>query len=373
MNKPRLMKDRLGNDAVITISHALSTVIEDFAFEQFIVDANNGLESLELKQRVDHVIAILAKYLPTGFDETAVILLSLKRCWNTASNEEGWQSFAVWPLIDYVAVYGLEKPELALKVLKALTPLFTAEFAIRPFIEQHFELTYQHLESWCNDPDEHVRRLVSEGTRPRLPWAKQLKQFRDNPQPIVNLLERLKDDSSRYVQRSVANNLNDISKDHPELVIELCQGWSNDAAENRKWIIKHGCRNLIKLGEPVVFSLLGFTDTPKISVEDFRLEKKQIILGESQEFSFVIKSLSNVEQVLMLDYKIHFVKSNQTRTKKVFKLKTIKLKANKAIHIEKKHLFQLVTIRKYYPGYHSIELIINGNSYGVIDFNLLIK
>ncbi|RLA00641.1 MAG: DNA alkylation repair protein, partial [Gammaproteobacteria bacterium] len=178
------------------------------------------------------------------------------------------------------------------------------------------------------------------------------------------------DDPSRYVQRSIANNLNDISKDHPQLIIELCQRWLIDETDNRKWIIRHGCRSLIKLGNPAVFSLLGFTDEVKISIEQFKVEKSQINVGESLGFSFEIKSTSDAEQLLMIDYKIHHVKGSQKRTNKVFKLKTIKLEANKMIEINKKHSFKVINTRKYYSGLHTIELIVNGKSIGDMDFNL---
>jgi len=370
MSERRLMKEGLNRDAIKRISTVLQTIENDFATHEFIEEAVVGITRLELKQRVSFIITVLAKYLPTDFTVTAEILLKVKDYWDWGDPDDPLSSFAAWPLIDYVAVYGLEDPKRSLAVLKQLTPLFTAEFAIRPFIKQHFSLTYTTLVEWSEDQDEHVRRLVSEGIRPRLPWGKQLTQFRDDPEPIIVLLERLKDDPSRYVRRSVANNLNDISKDHSERVIQLCQAWSVDASDNRQWIIRHGCRSLIKLGESAVFSILGFTENPQFSLENFSIVKNQIKLGESLGFLLTIKSESAVGQHLMVDYKIHHVKANQTCSSKVFKLSTIRLETNDKINIKKNHPFKQISTRKYYSGRHSIELIINGKTIDSLDFTL---
>ena len=177
MSEQRLMKDGLGDDAIARISHVLTILIADFPVQRFTDDALVGLDDLELKQRVDHIIHVLADYLPNDFEATADILLQVKQHWDWGDEDDALSGFAAWPLIDYVAVYGLEHPKQSLKVLKTLTPLFSAEFAIRAFIEQYFELTYQHLLSWCGDSDEHVRRLASEGIRPRLPWGNRLTQL----------------------------------------------------------------------------------------------------------------------------------------------------------------------------------------------------
>lgn len=372
MKTTALMKDQLGQEAVFTLSQSLSAVIDDFPQQQFITAALAGLDSLELKQRVQHIIAVLADYLPDDFSQSSSVLLAVKQVWNDSEQTESWGSFTAWPLIDYVAVYGLDQPELALKSLKALTPLFTAEFAVRPFIEQHFELTYQHLLRWSEDDDEHVRRLSSEGIRPRLPWGKQLTQFRNDPESIFPVLERLKDDSSLYVRKSVANNLNDIAKDHPEKVIQLCQQWLEGATPERQWIIRHALRGLVKSGHPAVFPLLGYAENPKVNIIAFDLTENSIKLGQKVDLFLSLLSHATTSQRLVVDYKMHHVKANGSLSSKVFKWKNITLEPQQSLQLTKFHPFKKITTRQYYSGIHTIELLINGVSYAKAEFELLI-
>lgn len=373
MSEQKLMKDRLGEQAVLEISLVLSRCLTDFPQQQFIKQALTGLNELELKQRVDHLIVILADYLPVGFADAADVLISVKHHWPELSSVDSWGSFTAWPLVDYVSVYGLNQPELALKVLKSLTPLFSAEFAIRPFIIQHFEMTYQHLLRWTNDPDQHVRRLASEGSRPRLPWGKRLTQFCDNPAPIFLILEQLKDDDILYVRRSVANNLNDIAKDHPAEVFRLCQSWSMGASAERQWLIRHALRSLVKTGYSEAFVLLGYSKNPQITISVFKLTNSRIILGNNLEIEMLIESTAVETQKLVIDYKIHHVKANGSRTSKVFKWKNITLDRQQTLALSKSHPFKLITTRNYYAGTHLVELLINGIQYASAEFELRLK
>ncbi len=371
MSQQRLMKEGLGVDAVARIDHVLSILIKDFPSYDFKVSALTGLESLELKQRVNHLIDVLAQYLPNDFQSVATILLQVKQHWDWGEPDDALSGFAAWPLIDYVAVHGLDEPELALTVLKELTPLFTAEFAIRPFIQHHFELSHQYLLDCCDDVDEHVRRLASEGIRPRLPWGIRLTQLCDDPEAIFPILERLKDDNSGYVRKSVANNLNDISKDHPDRVVACCQQWMNDAPSERQRLIRQALRTLVKSGRADVFPLLGYTAKPNIEIVEFVLNKEYIKLGDSIEFSVVLLSDRKQDQSVVLDYKVHHIKANGTTTAKVFKWKNIILQANENIQMRKLHSFAEITTRKYYPGKHSIELLINGKALKKVEFELI--
>ncbi len=367
------MKENLGQNAVVYIAQLLSESKPNFAKELFINDALAGLDDLELKQRVNHIIKVLALYLPEEFEEAAEILTSVKNNWPKPEEADNWFSFAAWPLIDYVAEYGTTNPAVALDVLKALTSLFSAEFAIRTFIEQHFELTYQQLLLWTEDEDEHVRRLASEGLRPRLPWGKQLTQFCDDPTAIFPILDRLKDDSSLYVRKSVANNLNDISKDNPEQVIALCRRWNENAPEDRRWIIRHALRTLIKSGHPEVFPLLGYTSKPKVALNSINLDKVVIELGDTVAITIGLISSSSKTQKMVVDYQIHHVKANGKTTAKVFKRKNITLKPNQKLRLVKQHSFKPISTRKYYSGKHQIELLINGQPYGKKDVELIVE
>jgi len=370
MVEQRLMKDGLGKAAVERIAESLARTIPGFPKKAFAADAEAGLEALELKERVRHIIGVLHKYLPEDFNEVADILIQLKANWIPGEPGDSLGGFAAWPIIDYVGEHGLGHPEKALDVLKELTGLFSAEFAIRPFISQHFELTFQRLEQWCSDPDEHVRRLVSEGTRPRLPWGTRLPQFINDPSPVFRLLEKLKDDSSEYVRRSVANNLNDISKDHPDAVIALCRRWKKPASPEREWIIRHATRSLVKAGHPDVFGLLGYTENPRMQIQSLDVVPKQIRLGESLEFTVVLKSKAAEPQKVVVDYAVHHMKANGQTSPKVFKLRSVEIAPGKTVELTKRHAIKPVTTRKYHPGKHAIEILVNGKSFGQVGFTL---
>jgi 3-methyladenine DNA glycosylase AlkC len=372
MSEQKLMKDMLGEQAISQISQTLAMCLTDFPQQKFIEQARAGLNELELKQRVEHLIAVLADYLPADFADAADVLISAKHNWHRLAPSDNLGSFAAWPLIDYVAVYGLSKPETALNVLKILTPLFSAEFAIRPFIIQHFDMTYKYLLGWASESDEHVRRLASEGSRPRLPWGKRLTQFCDNPDPLFPILEQLKDDSSLYVRRSVANNLNDIAKDHPAKVLSLCQSWSAGASAERQWLIRHALRSLVKSGYSETFALLGYSKYPQIT-PIFKLIETRVVLGDNLEIETLLQSESVETQKLVIDYRIHHVKANGSRTRKVFKWKNITLNCQQAVVLSKSHPFKLITTRKYYAGTHVVELLINGVSYASAEFELRLR
>jgi 3-methyladenine DNA glycosylase AlkC len=369
MAQHSLTKDGLGEAAVDRIIDALEAAGAQFCAESFRRDALSSLDQLELKDRVRHLITVMSVHLPTSFPETAEILSDLKDHWPEPDQDHQYY-FAAWPIVDYVAKYGLNHPKIALPLLRHLTPLFTAEFAIRPFLEVHSEETYSQLLMWCLDSNEHVRRLASEGMRPRLPWGKQLPQYIKNPTPVISLLENLKDDPSDYVRRSVANNLNDISKDHPELVIQTCKSWQADKVTARDWIIRHATRTLIKEGHPKVFSLLGYTRKPKLCVQPPNLSSHHLMLGEPLGMNVKITSDSAEKQYLVLDYAVHYIKANGQSSAKVFKWKNLRLKPGQSVNLEKTHPFRKVTTRRHYPGIHKIELLINGKHASESSFEL---
>jgi 3-methyladenine DNA glycosylase AlkC len=371
MAEQRLMKDGLGAAAVERIAESFVRIMPGFSKQKFINDALSELQALELKGRVRHIINVLNTYLPDDFAKTAETLIRLKPNWIPGDPDDNLSGFAAWPIIDYVGEHGLDHPKKALEVLKELTSMFSAEFAIRPFIIEHFELTFQTLDKWCTDPDEHVRRLVSEGSRPRLPWGQQLPQFIEDPAPVFHLLEKLKDDPSEYVRRSVANNLNDISKDHPEAVIACCKRWKMNASPERQWIIRHATRTLVKAGHPEVFGLLGYTENPKLAFKRLNVSPKAIQLGEFIEFSFQLQSTSSKTQTIVIDYAIHHMKANGQTSPKVFKFRTLKIAPGETIELIKRHAIKPITTRKYYSGEHAVEILINGKTFGRVGFTLI--
>ncbi|MGB1874289.1 MAG: DNA alkylation repair protein [Akkermansiaceae bacterium] len=365
-----LTKEGLGEAAVERIIDALQSSGARFCTESFRRDALSSLEQLELKDRVRHLITVMSLHLPSSFPETAYILGEIKDHWPGKDDDDNRYYFAAWPLVDYVAKYGLNHPRIALPLLRYLTPLFTAEFAIRSFLEVHPEETYSQMLMWCLDSDEDVRRLASEGIRPRLPWGKQLPRYIQNPAPVISLLENLKDDPSDYVRRSVANNLNDISKDHPELVIETCKAWQSEKVAAREWIIRHATRTLVKEGHPGVFPLLGFTARPKIEVQPPTLSTGHLLLGESLGIEAQITSTSTESQYVVIDYAVHYVKANGQSSAKVFKWKNLRIKAGQSITLTKSHPFKKITTRRHYQGIHRIEILVNGKHASASSFEL---
>jgi 3-methyladenine DNA glycosylase AlkC len=371
MTENTLLKDSLNQKAIKHISKAFSLAMPTFNHAAFCKTAINGLDTLELKQRVAHIINALHLYLPSDFTETAAILLRVKQHWLNKESSS-WGSFTAWPIIDYVAIYGLQHPHISLNLLKELTELFSAEFAIRPFIIHHFDITYAMLEKWCNDDNEHIRRLVSEGSRPRLPWGVRLHNFCDNPKPILPLLTKLRNDKSLYVRRSVANNLNDIAKDYPNIVIKTCKAWQKNASKETSWIIRHATRSLVKAGNPDALALLGYASSPKIEITTLNINNKHIQLGETLHFNFSLKPTSKQPQPLVIDYAIHHIKANGKTTKKVFKLKTFTLLENETVLLKKSHAFKPITTRQYYSGTHRIDILINGQCIQGLDFCLTV-
>jgi len=353
------MKNSLSSKVVQAMANSLLAVFPDFEHERFAALASDGLLSLELKQRVQHIIVALQNTLPQDFCHTAQILAALPEYWDDLPEAQQMSGFAVWPLIDYVAVAGLEQPQIAYKVLAALSPRFSAEFAIRPFIERYPEQSWSQLLAWTQSEDEHLRRLASEGCRPRLPWGKQLSALVAEPQPILPVLEALKDDSSLYVRRSVANNLNDISKDHPEWVLDLCQRWQKDATKQRQWLIKHATRTLVKQGHPRSFQLLGYTAEPALVVEEFALLNEQVKQGQALTFGFALRA-TQPQQNWVVDYAVHFMKANGQKAAKVFKLKNVGLQQGECFAMEKSHSFKPISTRNYYLGEHYVALHVNG-------------
>lgn len=365
--KSSLMKDGLGVQAIKRIANSVALVVPGFNAKAFQKDSERGLEELELKARVHHLIAVLHRHYDLPFKKLSKHLHDLPDVWDRGSATDSKAGFAAWPLIDYVAVHGLQHPKEALKTLEKLTPLFSAEFAVRPFIQQHTDVTYETLLKWCEHPSEHVRRLASEGSRSRLPWGMRLPQFIKNPDPLLAILEKLKADESLYVRRSVANNLNDISKDNPEWMINLCERWLTDSHEYTNWIVKHALRSLVKAGDVRVFPLLGYAAKPTAVASEIQLNKKKIAVGDSITFSCVITGGEKAQNVVV-DYVVYFVKASGKLAPKVFKLKNIILAENETIAISKTHSFKLITTRRYYPGAHQLAIQINGKEVARADF-----
>ncbi len=348
----------------------------DFNREGFVRSATNNLEALELKTRSEQITQSMRDYLPDDYLQAGkIILASLtpedgSDLSNIPVNTKGISGWAVMPMAHYVGLHGMAYFEFSMTLFKEMTIRSSSEFGIRFFLIEKQKETLAVLMKWTKHKNEHVRRLVSEGSRPRLPWAMQLPAFRKNPERILPLLEALKDDSSEYVRRSVANNLNDIAKDHPDRVAEIAGEWLKGASKNRQRLVRHACRTLIKQGHAATLKALGYGPA-KVKLDNLNLKTPTVNFGDALVFEIALSSETTEDQALIIDYIIHHQKANGKTSAKVFKWKTLTLRTETTHHATKKHPFKQITTRVYYPGLHRIEILVNGEIQGGTDFELV--
>src|SRR5262245_49344026 len=309
-------------------------------------------------------------HLPRAFPAAAEILVASLGPELAGTDDFGMAPFRYLPHVLFVQKYGLDDFEPAMRAQYELTKRFSAESSIRAFLVRYPEATYACLREWARDGNVHVRRLVSEGTRPRLPWAPRLRAFQENPRPVIALLELLKDDPERYVQRSVANNLNDIGKDHPDLAVEVCRRWSDDASSARLWIVRHALRALVKKGHRGALAALGVDGRPAVRIAGVRLVPRRVEIGGALRFSCAIASTGKKDQALLIDYAVHFVKASGATRPKVFKLRKIALSPGEQAELAGTLSFKDLTTRRHYPGRHRIDLLINGIPHPLAAFDV---
>ena len=360
------LKNLINATTVRDTARHLHQAWPDFDTRRFQALALDGLEALEFKARAQYLAAALAATLPADFGVAAdVIEAALAPAAHDEDlgalkvGDQGLAGWAVWPLAEYVALRGLDEPVRALKTLRELTQRFTSEFAIRPVIERHPELAFEALATWARDPNLHVRRLASEGSRPRLPWGLQLKGLIADPSPTLPLLAALQDDASEYVRRSVANHLNDIARDHPAVFAQWLEAHLPDASPARRALLKHASRTLIKRGDARVLKAWGLGQRYK-GEATLGLSRKRIVLGESLELAVTLTSSAARAQKLVIDYAVHHVKANGTTAAKVFKGWSVEVPARGSLGLRKQHAVRPITTRAYYPGRHEVDLRING-------------
>lgn len=363
------MKDGLDRNAVRRLRTALEAADPAFDGVAFERRALRGLPPLELKARVAHLISALAEGLPADFQQALPIVLDAGQSFPAGDPDDPLRGFAAWPLVDWVAVYGTEYLETSLAALRRLTPLFSAEFAVRPFLIADPQRALAILSAWLDDPDPNVRRLISEGTRPRLPWGAQLPAFRRDPQPVLSLLTRLRDDPAEYVRRSVANNLNDIAKDHPALVVETARAWWREAGPARQAVVRHGLRTLVKQGDPAALRVLGFTTRPRVEAT-FRASAATLRIGESLELELLLRSTGRRRQRLVVDYVVHYQRAGGKTGAKVFKWRNIELPTGGEVRLSRKHAFVPRSVRRLYAGEHRLEVQVAGRVLAALKIDL---
>jgi len=358
------MKNMLSYDELNTFAMAVKAVYDEFKAAEFLKSTmDDSWDDLELKARGYKVVTTLGEFLPP--DYKAAIGIIDKAILN-------YDGFVLFCIPEFVEVYGQDEKnwDISIAAMENYTKRSSSEFTVRPFIIKNEERMMRQMYAWSKSECEHLRRLSSEGCRPALPWAIGLPKFKSDPTPVLPILEQLKTDESLYVRKSVANNLNDISKTHPELVASIAKEWFGKDKKT-DWIVKHGCRTLLKQGNRNVLSIFGFGDANAVDVSDFVVAEKVISIGEDITFSFVV--LAKADTKVRLEYGIDYMKANGKQNRKIFQISEMSMIKNQKKNYSKKHSFADVSVRKHYPGNHSVTLIVNGLERGTLDFELTSK
>ena len=359
MSEP--LKDFFGPKTVRRIAQMIHSVWRPFPVDRFVRTALDGYEPLSLIGRGQQIAEAMRQHLPADYPRAVAILLESLGAGPASPKEGGAMApFLYLPHTQFIAKYGLDHFEESMRAQYEITQRFTAEFSIRAFLEKFPDETLARLQTWTKDPSAHVRRLVSEGTRPRLPWASRLRAFQKDPRPVLALLEQLKDDPELYVRRSVANSLNDIGKDHPDLLVATARRWLKDATPERRWIVRHALRSAVKRAEKGALEVLGFGDGAEVSIRNREVLPARAIMGTHVQMTFEMRNPGTRPQRVMADLRVFFVKANGRAQPKVFKLKAMELAPGAKVIVRKKVSLANLTTRKHYPGRHRVDLVLNG-------------
>ncbi len=366
MDNPQAFKHHISAATVQELAARLSSALPDFDGEAFARLAQSELDDLELKARLKH-IARAARLTWTGPVGTLIAALPVAcdAAHDPAGRGAALSGWPVWALLQIVEDHGLPARDESLAAMHALTPLWSAEFAIRPFLRADPERTLRVLHTWAQDPNEHVRRLASEGSRPRLPWGGRLRRFDDDPAHTLPVLERLRSDPALYVRRSVANHLNDLAKRHPDRVVEVLTRWQREIpCDETTWLTRHATRTLIKQGHRGALALRGFAP-PALSVDAFTVSPAVLELGDALQLHAALTAhapaaAAGDAQRWAVDFVVHHVKADGSRSPKVFKWREVRAAPGAVVRLDKSHRIRPITTRRYYPGEHVVELQVNG-------------
>ena len=363
---PSAFKLWINESVVKKIAKAIEGEYPEFKTKEF-VKLSKHLDPLELKGRVLLITSELKKFLPEEYKKALPILVK-------AMEKGDLTGFTLWPFSEYISQFGLDHFDDSLKAMYRLTERFTAEFAIRPFLLKDHKKVLRTLDKWVDDKNVHIRRWISEGTRPLLPWGQRIPLFVMDPTHTLLFLDKLRYDEELYVRKSVANHLNDIAKNHPQVVIDVLQMWSKDVPKEHQdkieWIKRHALRTLIKKGHPGALKLMGVEGAAKVKVGEISLNQKKFKIGDKLQFEIEITSTSSMTQKLVVDYAIDFVKANGKKGKKVFKLKTFELAGKESVTLTKSHSLKEITTMTYYSGIHHLTIQVNGEMMKSCEFSL---
>ena len=313
----------------------ITSVYADFQEQAFVETTLDGFDALSFGDRNAKITDALYQYLPKAFPQAVATLVASLGEEMEVEELEGYEGFYVMPLSTYVSRYGTKHYELSIQALIEMTKRFTSEWAIRTFLELEEAKTLAHLKICAKSDNCHVRRLVSEGTRPRLPLGSRLYAFMEEPKPVLELLELLKNEPTRLVQRSIANNLNDIGKDNPADVVAFLTKWKEEDVTDVDWIIRHATRSLVKAGHLGTLKLLGFDPDIVISNASLSIKTPTVTLSQSLEFECTMNFANPSSEKVVIDYLLYFKKANGELKPKVFKLSSKSIKPNVTLQLRK--------------------------------------
>lgn len=364
---------------------ALKHMYSESFFDSFLIHAKEVLPSLdkkkfmqyiftqdwedkELKQRMRHTTLVLNQFLHADFRKAAKQLEEITTRLKESNTSENIFGYSFLP--DYIELFGQNHFDTSMHAIEAVTQFVSCEFAIRPFLLEQPEAVMRKMLQWSAHNNHHVRRLSSEGCRPRLPWAMAIPMLKKNPNPIFPILENLKSDTSEYVRRSVANNLNDISKDHPRLIIDITGKWKGNN-EKTDALLKHASRTLLKQGNKEILHHFGLKNNASFLLSDFKVITPQVQIGKELVFQFTVKNNTKEKQTFRLEYAIYYLRQNGTLSKKVFKISERMYEAGEYYDITKKHSFRIITTKVFYPGIQKLSVILNGEERDSTAFELV--
>jgi 3-methyladenine DNA glycosylase AlkC len=364
------LKDRFYNPQFYQqASSIFSKVIPSFDKELFVQKIfDNSWANKELKERIRHTAQVIHHFMPKEFPKAKNYLVQIVDVLQKEAPEQF--NFEYTFLADYIELYGLEHFKEAMEAIERVTQFVSCEFAIRPFFMRYEQETLLQMIDWSQHSHFMVRRLASEGSRPRLPWAMALPQYKKNPTPLIPILENLKNDDSEIVRRSVANHLNDIAKDHPEKVLQIAAQWFGKNT-NTDALLKHACRTLLKQGNARALKIFGIEENTDILLQNFEIQTHKVQIGEALAFSFSIQNTAKTPILVRLEYGIYYKKANGELSKKVFKISEKMIEPLSTNFVTRKQSFKRITTRVFYTGEHRVSLIINGKESEALSFELL--
>ncbi|MFN8320861.1 MAG: DNA alkylation repair protein [Saprospiraceae bacterium] len=356
------LKDMFDKQWVNRLAAAIQLHYPEFNKAAFSKNTVNGFAPLELNDRMRHTATTLHQYLPGPYTKNIEILKKV-----VLDLPKGYTNL-VFP--DYVSQHGLSDFDTSMDALHYFTRFGSSEFAIRHFLKRDFKKTLSVMKKWAGDENEHVRRLASEGSRPRLPWSFQLPAVIEKPSHTLPVLQALVFDDSPYVNKSVANHLNDFSKDHPDLVIQFVkQNFGKKTATDK--LLKHACRTLLKSGHSEVLAIFGTASSHDLQLNNFEVHTPTVSMGNLLSFTFTVINTGKKILDVRLEFALYFLLLNGSHYRKVFKISERKLTPSTDMVIQKSFSFRPITTRQYRPGLHRVGIIVNGVELACADFQLL--